>query len=506
MSSVPVTRHNPLPSVAILAAGGFALLVGVIAGGGAAAAGALVFVVATLLAYGQSTRSIVTWPNALLVFVAVLWFVPIKLYSLPVNLPFELELYRVLILLLAAGLVINSIANKRPIEAYSASKPLFVLAAAALASQIVNARTTSAVGTDNQALKSLSLLLSLIVVFLLFASTLDRFKDIELIAAALVIGGAIVAIAALYEGRTSFNVFNQLGSWLPGFERNEREVLELRGGRLRVQASSQHPIALGAAFMMLMPFALYFIAGARTRLTQAVWVVGLVLLVGGAAATVSRTTVAMGLTMGIVAFFVRRAAVVKLLPLLLVLPLFVHTAAPGAIGGLVKSLKGEGDVSLIESLNSRAGEPGSGRLADVSPAYELWKGSPIVGIGLDDPHLGISGGDTPPAAEGSDPIVPIIFDNQYLYTIVALGLLGFVALIWFVWGTARQLLRSAKMMTDRPGDFVAACGIACAGYGASMLFYDSLAFIQVTLLLFVFAALGLRTRALAQRGTSTAAP
>jgi hypothetical protein len=501
VSSVPVSRPNPLPSVALVAFGGLALLAGVIAGGSAAAVGATVFVLATLVAYGQNTRAIVTWPNALLVFVGVLWFIPIKLYSLPVSLPFELELYRLLILLLAGAFVVSSIATKRPIEAYSASKPLFVLAAAALASQIVNARATDAAG-DNQALKSLSLLLSLIVVFLLVASTLDRFRDIERIAAALVIGGIVVAVAALYEGRTTYNVFNHLGDWIPLFDKNEREILELRGGRLRVQASSQHPIALGAAFVMLMPFALYFAAKARTRWTRVAWVLGLVFIVGGTAATVSRTTVAMGIVMGVIAFFIRRQAVVKLLPLLLVLPLFVHSAAPGAIGGLVKSLRGEGGDSLISSLNARAGEPGSGRLADVGPAYDLWSQSPIVGIGVDDPHLGISGGDALPTTAGGEPVVPIIFDNQYLHTIVALGLLGIIGMVWFVWGTARQLLRSARTTTGPPGDFIAACGIACAGYGAGMLFYDSLAFIQVTLLLFVFAALGLRTRALIARSAT----
>lgn len=497
MSNVSVARPSQAPAAAILAGGALALLFGIVAGGSATAAGAVAFVVATILAYGQTTRPVLTWPNALLVFVAVLWFVPIKLYSLPINLPFELEIYRVLLLVLAAALVVSSIATKRPIEAYTAAKPLFVLTAAALASQIVNARTAEAgAAGDNQALKSLSLLLSLVVVFLLVASTLDRFRDIELIAAALVVGGVIVAIAALYEGRTQFNVFNQLGNWLPGFERNEREVLELRGGRLRVQGSAQHPIALGAAFMMLMPFALYFAAHARTRARKIAWGVGLILLFGGAAATVSRTTIAMGITMAVLGLMFRKQAVVKLLPLLLVLPLFVHTAAPGAIGGLLKSLQGEGGESLVDSLNSRAGEPGSGRLADLSPAYDLWSDSPIVGIGFDDPHIGVSGGATLPTALGSEPIVPIIFDNQYLHTIVALGLLGFVAFVWFVWGTARQMLRAARTTKGPPGDFLAACGIACAGYGASMLFYDSLAFIQVTLLLFVFAALGLRTRAL----------
>lgn len=506
MTNVTLTRPASRATAAIVAAGSGALLVGIVAGGSAAAAGAVAFIVSTLVAYARvaKTPRVLTWPNALLAFVAVLWLVPIKTYSLPVNLPFELELYRLVILALTAAFVVSSMATKRSVEAYTASKPLFVLAAAALASQVVNARTLNApVATDNQALKSISLLLSLIVVFLLVSSTLDRFVDIERITAALVLGGVVVAVAALYEGRTEYNVFNQLGNWLPGFERNERDVLQLRGGRLRVMASAQHPIALGAAFVMLAPFALYFAARARERSRRAAWVIGLILLAGGAAATVSRTTVAMVLAMGAVALFMRRQIIVKLLPLLLVLPIFVHAAAPGAIGGLLKSLRGEGGVSLIESLNARPGLPGSGRLADLGPAFDLWKTSPIVGIGVDDPHIGVSGGDSLPTTAGGERIVPIIFDNQYLHTIVALGLLGIVALVWFVWGTARQLLRSARTTTGPPSDFLLACGAACVGYGASMMFYDSLAFIQVTLLLFIFAALGLRARALTDATPTT---
>lgn len=501
MNSTPALRPTALPIVAILGAGILALSAGAVAGGDAVAAGAAVFVVATLIAFGQTAWPIVTWPNALLVFIAVLWFVPIKLYRLPVDLPFQLELYRILIVVLVVSFVVGSITTKRPIEAFGASKPLFVLAAVALTSQIVNSRALDVQGGEDQALKSLSLLLSLIIVFLLFASALDTFRQIEAIAAALVIGGVIVAIAALYEGRTQYNVFDHLASWFPLFERNEREVLELRGGRLRVHASAQHPIAFGAALTMLLPFVMYFAAQAKTRTARFWWVAGMILIVGGAAATISRTTIAMGITMAIVALSVRRQAVVRLLPLLLVLPLFVHAVAPGAIGGLLKSINPE--EGLVNSLNDRAGEAGSGRFADFDPAMDLWSQSPLVGLGLDNPNISTSGAAVAPPVPGQAAVVPLIFDNQYLHTFVSLGLLGLIAIAWFVWGTARRLLRSAKRMVGPHGDFLAACGVACAGYGASMFFYDSLAFIQVTLLLFIFAALGLKTLALAE-GTVTA--
>ncbi len=497
-------RPRALPIAALVGGGFLALAAGAVAGGSGVAIGAAVFLLSTVLAFGQTVWPVVTWPNALLVFISVLWFVPIKLYSLPVSLPFELELYRVLLVVLVLAFVVNSLTTKRPIEAFSASKPLFVLAAVALTSQIVNASDIDIAGSEGQSLKSLSLFLSFIIVFLLFASVLDSFREVELVTAALVIGAVVVAIAALYEGQRQYNLFDHLGDWIPLFEKNEREVLELRGGRLRVHASAQHPIAFGAALIMILPFVVYFAAQARTRLARGWWVACMLLIAAAATATISRTTVIMGVVMAIAAFSVRRQAVVKLLPLLLVLPLFVHSAAPGAIGGLLNSFGSQEGTTLIGSLNSRAGESGSGRLADVEPALDLWAQSPLVGLGLDNPNIVTAGARTSATGAGQIAAVPLIFDNQYLLSLVSFGLIGLLALIWFVWGTARRLLRAAKRTAGQQADYIAACGIACAGYGAGMIFYDSLAFVQVTLLLFIFAALGLKT--LSFRGEQQIAP
>ena len=150
----PELRPRALPVVALLGAGAFALVAGAAAGGNGIAVGAGAFLLATLLAFGETARPIVTWENALLAFIAVLWFVPIKLYRLPVNLPFQLELYRVLLVVLVAGFVVSSITSNRQVEAFGASKPLFVLAAVALTSQIINANDIEAAGNSGQAIKA----------------------------------------------------------------------------------------------------------------------------------------------------------------------------------------------------------------------------------------------------------------------------------------------------------------------------------------------------------------
>ncbi len=506
MDGAQAVRPNPVPIVAVIGAGLIALCAGAATGGDAAAAGGIAFFVATLIGLGQTTYPLVTWPNALALFVGVLWFVPIKLYRLPVDLPFHLELYRVVIVFLVIGFAIGSLTSKREVETLGVGKPLFVMTVAALTSQVINSRAIDAFGNSGQSLKSLSLFLSLIIVFLIFASTLDTFPEIERTVAVIVLGGVVVGIAALYEGRTNFNVFDHFADWFPGFVKNPREILELRGGQLRVHASAQHPIALGAAFVMLVPLAMFLYTTAKTQFRKGVWIASVIVVSAGAASTISRTTVVMGIAMGIAAFVLRRQALIRLLPVLLVLPILVHAAAPGAIGGLVKSFGNQEGTSFVQSFYSRSGESGSGRLADVGPGLHLWLQSPIIGLGIDNPKIATRA--TPasaaPTASGQAADVALIFDDQYLHTLVTLGLVGLLGVAWFVWGTALKLGRASRLVTGPHGDFLAACSVSCVGYGAGMFVFDSLAFIQVTLLLFITAALGLKTIALS--GATASAP
>jgi hypothetical protein len=498
----PAERPRFVPLV-LIGGGMVALAAGVAAGGDAAAAGAVTFLCACALALGETTRSIVTWPNAILAFVAVVWFVPIKLYSLPVELPFELELYRLLILFMLLAFVLSAIHTRRDIDAVGAGKPLYVLALAALTSQAVHASDLAASGSQGQALKSLSFFISFIVIFLLVASTIDSVRDVDKVLAGLVIGGVVVAVAALYEARGHYNVFDHLDTWLP-FSRNEREVLELRGGRLRVHSSAQHPIALGAALIMIVPLATYLAQKAVRGSRAFLWYAAAGALLVGALATISRTVVVMGITMLILALWLRPRILPRVVPLLLVIPIVAHAAAPGALGGLAHSFGIGGGKPLIESVQGRAGQSGSGRLDDLEPGLRMWSKSPLVGLGIDSSQVATSGAaaatQTPQDAGGP----AIIFDNQYLRTLVSLGIVGFIGAIWFVWGSAIRIARSSKHRAGDDGDLLAACAIACAGYAAGMAFFDSFSFVQVTLFFFIVAALGLKALALVRGQTEPA--
>ena len=396
---------------------------------------------------------------------------------------------------MVVGFVTSSIATGRQVDTVGAGMPLFLLAVAALTSQIVNTEGMNVPGSEGQAIKSLSFFISFIVVFVLVASTIDSVRDVDKILAGIVVCGALVSLAALYEGRTHDNLFDRLDEWLP-FSRNEREIFDVRGGRLRVHASAQHPIALGAALIMVVPFAMYLAEKAAKGLKSAFWVATAGILMIGALATISRTAVAMGVTMLILALWVRPGILPRLLPVLLVLPIVAHVAAPGALGSLSHAFGIGGGRPLIESVQGRAGQPGSGRLDDIEPGIDLWSRSPLVGLGVGTREVATSGAAARAPVPGQASTPAIIFDNQYLRTLVSLGIVGLIGAVWFIWGSAIRLGRRSKRLAGDDGNLLAACAIACGGYGAGMAFFDAFSFVQVTLLFFIVAALGLRAMVL----------
>jgi hypothetical protein len=244
---------------------------------------------------------------------------------------------------------------------------------------------------------------------------------------------------------------------------------------------------------MCVPPAIVLAQYAATQFRKILWLAAAAVCTMGALVTVSRTVVAMAIVMTVVGLLVRPEQVLKYWPVLLVLPAIAHVAAPGTLGALYKSIFPED--GLAADLQSREGLGGSGRLADLAPGIDLWQQSPLVGHGL-----GFVATTATPVAEGATQGATgfqIIFDNQYMATLVSLGALGLLAAIWVVWGAAFKLIGAARRHREGPeADLIAACALSCAGFGASMLFFDAFAFVQATLVFFIIAAVGLRLRQL----------
>jgi polysaccharide biosynthesis protein PslJ len=458
-----------------------------------AVAGAVAFAGAVALALRETSKPLLTWPNAIVCLVLIIWLIPIRLYRLPVGLPFNLEPYRIAVLLLIVGLILGVMAGHLPLTAAGHGWPLAALASVALMSQIVNWSKLDIPGAPPTAVKSLSYFVSFVAIFMLIVAGIQRFSDAKHIVGSLVVGGVIVAAAAIVESRIRSNLFDDLDNWIPGLVKQPREVMELRGGRLRVRGSAQHPIALGVALAMVVPLAVIMSQYAATRARTVLWILGAGVCAMGALVTVSRTVVVMAIVMTIVGLMLRPQQVLRFWPLLFVLPALAHVAAPGTLGALYKSIFPKD--GLAADLESRAGLGGSGRLADVAPGLDLWRESPLVGHGL-----GYVATTPTTIAEGATQGATgfaIIFDNQYMATLVMLGGLGLIAAIWVVWGATFKLIAAGRRHRKGPeADLVAACAISCAGFGASMMFFDAFAFVQAALVFFIIAAVGLRVREL----------
>ena len=482
----------------LIAGGGFAVMVATLPFGAEAMfGGSFVMVLATAVALREARAPFVTWANGLAALFMVFWLIPTKTYGLPINLPFALEPYRLFLLLLFLVWVAALLVGKSRVSAAGHAGPIALLFFTALASLLVNYKSLADLsGSETEAIKPLTFFMGFLFVFMLVASTTRDLRAIDKLVRTLVVGGTIVAFSAIYEASNYYNVFDHLDQWIPLLVKHEREIDAVRGGRLRVYASAQHPIALGCALTMMVPLSIYLAQHALSKWRSRAWMGAAIVLATGAFCTISRTIVAMGVVMLLTWIVLRASQIKRFWPLAFMLPVVVHFVAPGALGGIWKSFFPE--EGLVSSLGGRAGEGGSGRFADYGAAHTLWEASPLVGIGPGGQSL-ISVEAGRRIEEGLEAVTTapnLIFDNQYLTTLVELGIIGVIAVAWLAWGAAYKLGKMAKRNHDQPGDLMAVCAVSCAGFAASMYLFDAIAFIQATLVFFVIAALGMRAREL----------
>ena len=495
MTAVAPRDARRLTPLLLAGMGTAGLLIGAPFGAEGIAFGVLFFVLSIVLAARDVTVPVLTWTHALAAYFLLVWLLPIKLYRLPVTLPFNLEPYRLVLLALVLAWLASLLAGWGRMTAAGHGRALLLLGGVSLGSLLVNYDSLAPGGLDSQAIKPISYFLSVLLAFVLVASVVHSLRDIDSLVRALVVGGTLVALAAIWQSRQGYNVFDHLADWIPVLVEQERDVQMIRGGNIRVYASAQHAIELGVELLMMFPLALYLTSRAASKRRSRLWLLASMVVVIGALATVSRTTVVMLVTMSIVAVWLRGREVTRFWPLLLVLPFVVHYVAPGTLGGIYKAFFPE--EGLVSDLNVRAGEGGSGRLADIEPGLDLWERKPILGHGLGSQFA--TGEDPGSSGIVQSPTEGIIFDDQYLNTLVSLGILGLVATVWFVWGAAGKLGRAARRRAGPQADLFAACSVSCAGYAASMLLFDSFAFVQSTLMFFLIAALGLRARELSKQ-------
>lgn len=461
---------------AVLAPLGLLALAMLMAAGAAASPGAgrvlapLSFV---LVAVAIFAKRLVRWPSLVALLVLVVMFIPMRLYQLPASLPFHLEPYRLLVLMIAVAWLTSCVIDPRVrFTRTGFDRPLAVFAFAVVASLALNYSRYESVRAD--VLKKLIFFLSFFVITYLVTSVLRTFREIDFVVRVLVVSGTVVAALALVESRTGYNIFNHLTTIVPFLKQSAAPPVMPRGARLRVYASAQHPIALGAVLVMLVPFAAYRAFAAR----RAAWWVALVILMLGALATVSRTAVVMIVAAAIVFVWIRPREMRRMWPAIVPLLLVVHLALPGAIGSFRSAFFPSGGlVAQQEHANV-----GSGRLATLGPVLNREFKEPFLGEGFGTRV-------TQPDEYVSQPNAPIL-DDQWLGVLLETGVVGALSLGWLFARAIRRFGAVARRDRSPRGWLLGAAAASIASYFVSMLTYDAFSFIQVTFVLFIVLGIG----------------
>lgn len=436
-----------------------------------------IFVVPLVLVAFQ--RWLLAWQTMLAIILLVILFIPIRRYTVGEGLPIALEPYRVIIAVVltcwACALAADPSVRWQP-TGYGA--PILLLWAAIFAGLGLNIGRVAAL--SDFIIKAVTFFGSYFLFMCFIASVLKPGRQLDRMLRLLVLGGGIVACFALYEWRTSFNAFNGLGNVLPFLVYQDIGEHVVRGTGARALASAEHPIALGAALVMLLPVSIYL----HKRSGKVGWLVVGALMTLGALSTGSRTAAVMLMVAFVVFVVLQRAEMIRLLPYLVVLFVLVQGVMPGTLGTFKVIL----NPSFVTSEQSKSEGSGAGRIADLGPAFAEWARSPFVGLGFGTRITSEAG-----ALGGAQ-----ILDDQWLRTLIETGVMGTLGLLWLFARAIRRLARVAR--SDRGPDSWLATALAAslAAFAVGMLTYDAFSFIQVTFL--AFALLGFAS--LVTRGTT----
>jgi polysaccharide biosynthesis protein PslJ len=122
----------------------------------------------------------------------------------------------------------------------------------------------------------------------------------------------------------------------------------------------------------------------------------------------------------------------------------------------------------------------AGRAADLGPALDRWATKPFLGSGF---GTTVSDPNAPKESEKQ------ILDDQWLGSLLEIGAVGVLALLWLYVRSVRRLTRVARTARGADAWLATALAAAIISFAAGMLTFDAFAFIQVTFYAFVVLAL-----------------
>jgi O-antigen ligase len=479
MSEAP-RRHLLL--VAVLLSGAVVTAsIGMVLRDGMLPAAAAALLVAGLLTW----KRVYSWPALVAGLLLIVLFVPIRRFTLGESLPFELELYRLIVIALVAGWLLSSLVDPTVrLRRTKSDAALLTIAIVILLSLVVNHERIGDVQAN--VVKSVVFFATYLMLFFFITSVITRRRDIDRLVKVLVVGGAVVAALAIVEARVGFNPYDRALDHVPGLQRTVDEAFDMDRG-VRAYGPAQHPIALAAALIMLLPLAISL----AYRTGHRRWWIATFLMTVAAFATLSRTAIVMLAVVAAVLFWLRRTEMVRAAPFAAALVVGIHFVSPGALGTMKSVFFPEGglitDQSRVWVTTVDPDHPSwcsyAGRLADIEPALREARDRPFLGYGygtritVDDEGQGLTAN-------------ACVLDNQWLANLLDVGLVGVLAWGWLLFGFMRRARAAARRADDDTAWLLAAFVASVATATVGMFLFDAFAFIQVMLLLFTVLGLG----------------
>lgn len=229
-----------------------------------------------------------------------------------------------------------------------------------------------------------------------------------------------------------------------------------RLGFARVSATATHPIEMGVVLASIVPLGLHLAFRERARWAY-VPVALMLLAIPTALSRSALIALAVALVVGAVAWTWRQR--VTVIAGVALAGVAVELARPGLVGSITELFTG---ITADSST--------TGRTADYSVIGDYIARSPLIGSGM---------GTFVP---GRFPIL----DNQYLLTVVDMGLLGLIALLGLI-GTGLVLAWiSRRRFRDQPDrDLAVSVTASLAALVVSLAFFDAFSFGMATGLLWI---------------------
>jgi O-antigen ligase len=420
--------------------------------------GLFVFIIAFLVA---------DWSRLLKLFIAALFLIPANLYKLPVNLPFDLEIYRLAAFLMFGAWFVALLIDKKvklrktPFDFY-----LFLISFSVFISMIINLKRFELSQEFSQGVKAFFYFLSFVVLYYVITSTIRSDKEVKSVCKFTVGLGVFVGFFGIIERLTGFNLFRHLHEFIPILKGDPIALSsQLYRGGLRVAGSVAHPIAFGTMLAMVLPFSLHFWWEESNKRLKLLYLFSSIFILLASLLTVSRTAL-ISILLVLTCYFIAKPSLRKqILCWSLIGGFLVHMLFPGTLGRFRATLSPE----YIK--RTEIGNP-AGRLEDYPRAYKEFSKFPLFGRGF-----------------GTfNPKKYFYLDNQYLGWLIELGLFGLFAHLLLFYSIVRFFWRAREKIP-----FVFPILVSSLVFVTVCATFDTMGFSQIPYLFFILIALGSST-------------